>query len=302
MSRLSSSKKPAGFVSATAPVISALALFLYAGTGAGASEPSNETLARLFVHLATGREFGKTDRVLRWEQPIKYVVISRNHNEVAIRAHEVLKEFGAIAGVSARESPVSSWSDASVFPEGTYMTEDGFRGFVEIVDGKRDGTSPEYLLTWGVGDELMRARANLLIFVDDRQTLVALLAGGDAHVEARRRDLSSGRTDCMLFLHKNEKHHITLGVVLLNSELNPLGKTACLNEELFQIFGLVNDTQNSPLTMLDQVSSHITSTPTEYDELLLRLLYHPEMETGLDSEKAMRRALELLPGLRHNGE
>lgn len=302
MSRISSSKKLARFVSATALVISALALFLYAGTGAGASEPSNETLARLFVHLATGREFGKTDRVVRWEQPIKYVVISRNRNEVAIRAPEVLKEFAAIAGVSVRESPVLSWSDSSVFPEDTYMTEDGFRAFVEIVDGKRDGAGPEYLLTWGVGDELMRARANLLIFVDDRRTLVDLLAGGDAHVEARRRDLDSGRIDCLIFLHKNENHHITLGVVLLNSELSSPGRTTCLNEELFQILGLVNDTQDSPLTMLDQVRSHFTSTPTEYDKLLLRLLYHQEMETGLDSEKAMRRALELLPGLRDSGE
>ena len=293
---------PVGFVPATAFVMAALALLLYAVIGIGPSKPSNETLAQLFVHLATGREFGESGRIVRWEKPVKYGVISRNRDEVAIRAPEVLKNFAGIAGLSVSESPVVSWEDPSVFSADTYVTEDGFRMAVEIVEEKQNGDGPEYLLTWGVGDELMRASANLLIVVDDRRTLVEFLAGGNAHVEAIRRGLSSGRIDCLLFLHENENHHLTLGMVLLNSELNPIGKTACLNEELFQVLGLVNDTQDSPLTVLDEAKSHFTSTPTEYDKLLLRLLYHQEMETGLDSESAMQRALELLPALRSSGD
>lgn len=76
---------------------------------------------------------------------------------------------------------------------------------------------------------------------------------------------------------------------------------ACINEELFQVFGLLNDVDESPLTMLDQGGYSESSTPTEYDRMLLRLLYHPRMETGLDHHWARHRAMELLPELRERG-
>ena len=70
---------------------------------------------------------------------------------------------------------------------------------------------------------------------------------------------------------------------------------------MFQVLGLVNDVEESPLTMLDQGDYSASSAPTKYDRLLLRLLYHPGMETGLDHYWAKRRAMELLPELRGGG-
>ena len=260
--------------------------------------PSNETLAQLFADLATGREFERAGHTLRWERPIRYAVMSREPSDVAERAPRVLGEFAAIAGVPVEASEILPWDDPSVIPENTFATEDGFRGHIQRVRGKDVDDDPHFVATWGRGDDLVRADATLIMLVDDRETLVAQLAGGDRHTEARRQDLAQRRLDCLFFLHENRRSHIVLGLVLLNTSLDPLKERACINEELFQIFGLLNDVSESPLTMLDQGGYSETSTPTEYDRMLLRLLYHPRMETGLDHYWARHRAMKLLPELR----
>ena len=264
-------------------------------------EPSNEVLARLFADLATGREFERAGRTLRWERPIRYAVMSREPSDMAERAPQVLEEFAAIAGVPVEASEILSWNDPSVIPEGNFTTGDGFRGHIQRVRGEDSDDDPHFVATWGSGDDLVRAEATLIVLVDDRETLVAQLAGGDRHTEARRRDLADGRLDCLFFLHENRRFHIVLGLVLLNTRLDSRKQTACVNEELFQVFGLLNDVSESPLTMLDQDSYAETSAPTRYDRLMLRLLYHPRMEPGLDHYRARRRAIELLPELREGG-
>ena len=260
--------------------------------------PSDRDLARLFAELATGREFERRGRTLRWERPLRYLVMSREPGRVAERAPRVLAEFAAVAGIEAEEAEVASWSDPAVIPDNAFTTRDGFRGHIERVRGADVDDPPHFVATWGRGTALHRAEAELVILVDDRETLAAQLAGGDDYVEARRRDLLRGRLDCLFFLHENRESQIVLGLLLLNTSLDPVKEEACINEETFQIFGLVNDVEESSLTMLDQGDYSASSAPTEYDRLLLRLLYHPRMETGLDHHWAMRRAMELLPELR----
>ncbi len=272
-----------------------------ARAGEGGSAPSDEALARLFAELATGREFERRGRTLRWERPIRYVVVSRKPGRVAERAPRVLEEFAAVAGIEVEESEVAPWSDPSVIPENTFTTDDGFRGHIQRRRGDDVDDDPPFVAVWGKGEDLKRAEAELVILVDDRGTLAAQLAGGDRHVELLRRDLLEGRVDCLLFLHENRKFHIVLGLLLLNTSLDPARERACINEETFQALGLVNDVEASPLTMLDQVEHSGSYAPTAYDRLLLRLLYHPGMETGLDHYWAMRRAMELLPELRERG-
>lgn len=276
------------------------ALLATEGALAGARDPapSDEALARLFAELATGREFERRGRTLRWERPIRYVVMNRRPGRVAERAPRVLEEFAALAGIEVEESEAAPWSDPSVIPENTFTTEDGFRGHIQRVRGDDVDDDPPFVVVWGRGEDLKRAEAELVILVDDRETLAAQLAGSDRHVEILRRNLLEGRVDCLLFLHENRKFHIVLGLLLLNTSLDPARERACINEETFQVLGLVNDVDASPLTMLDQVGHSGSYAPTAYDRLLLRLLYHPEMETGLDHYWATRRALELLPELR----
>ena len=266
--------------------------------GAGGHEPSDEVLAQLFADLATGREFERRGRTLRWEGPIRYAVMSRQPSSMAEQARQALEEFAAIAGVTVEESELLPWTDRSAIPENVFTTQDGFHGHIEKVQGDDVDDDPHFVATWGRGEDLVRTEVALIMLVDDRETLAAQLAGGDRHVEARRRDLAQGRVDCLFFLQENREFQIVLGLLLLNTSLDPDKERACINEEVFQVFGLINDVGESPLTMLDQAGYSATSTPTRYDRLLLRLLYHPRMETGLDHYWAKRRAMELIPELR----
>lgn len=272
-----------------------------ARAGTEDSEPSNEILAQLFADLATGREFERAARTLRWERPIRYAVMSRVPSDMAERAPRVLQEFAAIAGVPVEASAILPWDDPSVIPQNILTTDDGFRGHIQRVRGEDVDDDPHFVAIWGRGEDLVRAEATLIILVDDRETLAAQLAGGDRHTEARRQDLTAGRLDCLFFLHENRRFHIVLGLVLLNTSLDPMKERVCINEELFQVFGLLNDVNESPLTMLDQGGYSESSAPTQYDRLLLRLLYHPRMETGLDHFRARQRAMELLPEVRGRG-
>ena len=121
--------------------------------GTADPEPSNEVLAHLFADLATGREFERAGRTLRWERPIRYAVMSREPSEVAERAPRVLEEFAAIAGVPVEASELLPWSDPSVIPEHTLTTEDGFRGHIQRVRGKGIDDDPHFVATWGRGDD-----------------------------------------------------------------------------------------------------------------------------------------------------
>ena len=285
----------------TALILGAFVLADRACAGAEEPAPSNEVLAQLFADLATGREFERSGRTLRWERPIRYAVMSREPSNVAERAPQMFEEFAAIAGVPVEESEILPWTDPKVIPENVLTTQDGFRGHIQKVRGDDVDDDPHFVATWGRGNDLVRAEANLIMLVDDRETLAAQLAGGGRDVETRRQDLAQGRLDCLFFLHENRRFHIVLGLLLLNTSLDPEKERACINEETFQVFGLINDVNESSLTMLDQGRYSATSAPTRYDQLFLRLLYHPRMETGLDHYWARRRAMELLPELGGKG-
>ena len=109
--------------------------------------PSDQELARLFAELATGREFERRGRTLRWERPVRYLVMSREPGRVAARAPRVLAEFAAIAGIEAEEAKVAAWSDPAVIPGNAFTTRDGFRGHIERVRGADVDDPPHFVAT-----------------------------------------------------------------------------------------------------------------------------------------------------------
>ena len=117
--------------------------------GAPGLAPSDDALAQLFAELATGREIERRGRTLRWEGPIRYLVMSRGRGRLAPRAPRVLAEFAAVAGIEVEEAKVSSWSDPSVIPENAFTTSDGFRGHIERVRGDDVDDAPT---SWRPGE------------------------------------------------------------------------------------------------------------------------------------------------------
>lgn len=71
--------------------------------------------------------------------------------------------------------------------------------------------------------------------------------------------------------------------------------TSCIAEETTQLLGLPNDSDAVPDTLFNDKSAARDLTPL--DELLVRLLYHPHLVTGMRRAEALAVAREVLPGI-----
>ncbi len=132
------------------------------------AEPSDETLSRLFATLATGREFGGKTGLIRWDKPITYVIVSNKSSTVEKRVPHSLETFANIAGLTLQQAEITPSSDTSVFPDNLYTSADGFRAQLEVKFSNDPNKGSYYLVTWGVGNALKKAEANVAIFVADR--------------------------------------------------------------------------------------------------------------------------------------
>lgn len=73
--------------------------------------------------------------------------------------------------------------------------------------------------------------------------------------------------------------------VFIRSEVTGLLRTACLQEEIIQSLGLTNDSDNArPSLFNDDLEFAVM---TEHDELLLRALYDPRLQTGMTESQAI---------------
>ncbi len=86
--------------------------------------------------------------------------------------------------------------------------------------------------------------------------------------------------------------------IFLSSDLDEPWETRCIHQELFQLFGLINDVESSDLTLLDDDRNLPQIMPTVYDKMFLRLLYHPDIRPGMNFREAQERAMEFIPALR----
>ncbi len=84
---------------------------------------------------------------------------------------------------------------------------------------------------------------------------------------------------------------LTTAVVLIPDTTSPYVVRACLNEEIAQALGPVNDQYRVSDTVFND--DNVFNSLTDYDHLILRLLYSPELQTGM-SQAAVRARLPAL--------
>jgi hypothetical protein len=87
--------------------------------------------------------------------------------------------------------------------------------------------------------------------------------------------------------------------VLIPDTVEPYKVRECLLEEVTQALGTANDLYGVASTIFNDDNAH--SWPTRLDYLMLKILYHPEMHSGLTREETRRRALKLLEELNPDG-
>ena len=80
-------------------------------------------------------------------------------------------------------------------------------------------------------------------------------------------------------------NQLAAGLVVIGGEVSGLLRRACLHEEIVQALGLANDHPKVRPSMFNDDGEF--ALMTRHDELLLRILYDPRLETGMDAEQAM---------------
>ena len=93
----------------------------------------------------------------------------------------------------------------------------------------------------------------------------------------------------------------TLGVtgVFLPESSTPQDVRDCLHEEIGQALGPANDIYRLPDSVFNDDNFH--SILTSFDMLMLRVLYSPELRSGMPAAAASRRALDILDRINPQG-
>lgn len=103
--------------------------------------------------------------------------------------------------------------------------------------------------------------------------------------------LRAGKATCMARLFK-KGDEIRSAVVLFPAHHSPAYLRACVVEELTQVMGLPNDSDNVNPSIFNDKSRHFELTG--HDRLLLRILYDKRMAIGTPRRDALRLAHDIL--------
>ena len=103
--------------------------------------------------------------------------------------------------------------------------------------------------------------------------------------------LSAGKTTCMARLFK-KGNEIKSAVVLFPAYDNRKTLRACVVEELTQVLGLANDSNDVSPSIFNDTSQFFELT--KHDRLLLRILYDKRMTIGMPRKEAMVLAHQIL--------
>ncbi len=90
----------------------------------------------------------------------------------------------------------------------------------------------------------------------------------------------------------SQQQALTRAVVLIPDNAPPYVVRACFNEEIAQALGPVNDQYRVSDTVFND--DNVYNTLTDYDHLILRLLYSPELHSGMSAAAVRARLPALL--------
>jgi hypothetical protein len=136
-------------------------------------------------------------------------------------------------------------------------------------------------------DTLAKYRDSAKIFFASEKQMEELLAS------TRKRGVCAG------FLGRNAAGAVTGAVVLIPYGLDPRLILACVSVEMTQVLGLLNESSDARLSLLNsRVDKHRQVALTYHDMLLLRILYDPRMKHGMSGSDALPLARRILGEVR----
>lgn len=225
--------------------------------GGGPDTPfAAHNLARNFIRIALFDEYvarngqlvaqQTASRLRRWEQPVRIEL----HFGATIDPAQRITDRNAVIGYARR------LRNAANHPISTTESNGNFHVLILHEDERREFGPRLRELVPGIGDTAVRT------------------------VEDMSRD-----TFCLVFaFSRGDDPSYTRAVAVIRGEHPDLLRLSCIHEEIAQGLGLANDSPNArPSIFNDDEEFALLTT---HDELLLRILYDPRLEAGMDAAAA----------------
>lgn len=100
-------------------------------------------------------------------------------------------------------------------------------------------------------------------------------------------------------LRWSEQQTLGRSAIFIASDMPPQDIRSCLNEEIAQALGPVNDLYRLPSSVFNDDNTHVILTP--FDMLVLRALYSPELRSGMPRQAVAARLPALFDRLNPQG-
>jgi hypothetical protein len=229
------------------------------------------------------------------DAPYSNADLARNFERIVFFSEFTLKD-GRLAA-EERESPLLKWErpvrwrlagDAVAPQDGRLMEALGRR--LAAVTGldiaPAAPAEPNNLLVLVLGREARREAAEFLETLGGR--------GGLGLIQRLRDDDWS--IPCAATLGAEPGRGVTQGVILVKAETAGLLRESCFHEEFAQVLGPGNDYGGARPSVFNDDGEF--ALLTEHDELILRALYDPRLESGMTRAEAMPLVRRILDELR----
>lgn len=279
-----------------APLI-ALLLVLAAGALSPVRAQSLDTLADLFVRIAGQPEYTRTGTtgVHKWQKTVRYVVLGETRAAMGPRIDGHMALMRSLTGLPVERIGPDGGQDAAerVFARGLGRFQ------VSAPTTAHDDAARMPAVSFTNAGGTVRWRGNFFIFVGRREEMAALARGFGAERPDLAERIGMGAVGCTAVLHfAIAEHAIATAFVLLPTDMDAWRVERCVEEEITQSFGLMNDVRGSRLTLFDDDLRQRKTRLTEIDKLFLRALYDPRIRPGMSGETLKGAAREVIGSLR----
>lgn len=134
--------------------------------------------------------------------------------------------------------------------------------------------------------------ANLLVIVTDVDTMRAVAQAIPLRPVYQRSLADDGGASCFFSPFINRRMEIVQALVFVSSELPAPMLRTCLQEEIYQSFGMFNDFSESNYFSFNNIVA--PKSITHYDRTLLSSIYDPAVQPGTPVFRVTARFMELL--------
>lgn len=230
--------------------------------------PTVGDLYRAFETVVFGSEFGNKkprSKVLKWEQPMR----------VAIRAYDdVITDHGnAVTEIGLEQIPVR---DAHFEIAKKHLETLSRLVNLKMEDYKNSEKEPNLTINF-----VSKIHMSNPVLVNHENVNVRHLAA---------------QNGCYFVIWKNaQTGAIDRAIIVANIDRDAQGLSHCVLEELTQSLGLPND-NNVNWPSIFSNNQRVTKL-SHGDRIILKALYDPQIKSGMDKKKVMRRVLKIINAL-----